>query len=434
MGPSLPSNITVAIAVTTVSSLVSLLCTAAALFWPLFLQFSLRWQSQGTNNRGGHWQTRAMMASPTPSELTQTSGDDALLRWPSASTAAGSTMSKPVNVLNTAQLAADHFSQQVFLAVVTVSLLRASSNEAGGLDFFLDKGLTFACALVLSLRVFFPLAATLSATTSHLKQCKRTAVLLVYAFPAIIMATVTATVALIASAFNRQSTACIVLLVLLGLSVALNTFITLRLLVIQRKPRSSVEQARSKTKRADPEQQSMICYVPPTVSTAGTKASSVNPYDVAIRSKLQEPVAAQDPPSTVLLHTHTIPMSSPSCDRGEDVTDQPRTSKNGSEVLPGAGALLRVYPSAGQIMEPLSSLSPGLHPILFGLAGVWLVSVRAGRRLLYCSAVRSEPLTQTAPSSASVCPTAGGFHHCDPSCFSLARVHRLLHPGHGCYG
>lgn len=343
-------------------------------------------------------------------------------------------MTTPADVLSTAQLAADHFSQQVFLAVVTISLLRASSNEAGGLDFFLDKGLTFACALVLSLRVFFPLAATLSETTSHLKQCKRTAVLLVYAFPVIIMASVTATVALVASAFNRQSTACIVLLVLLGLSVALNSFVTLRLLVIQRRPRFPVEPARSKTKRHDPEQQSIVHYVPPTVSSAGTKASSVNPYDVALQSKLQESVAAQDPSSTGLLHTHTITRSSPSYDRGEYATDQPRTCKDGSGGIPETGSLLRVYPSARQIMEPLSSPSSDLHLILLGLAGVWLVSVGAGIMLLYRSATKSEPLTQTPPSSASVCSTAGGVHHRDPSCFSLARVHRLFHPGHGCYG
>jgi uncharacterized membrane protein YuzA (DUF378 family) len=429
----------VALVVTVLSSLFSLLCTALTIIRPL-LQAHLRRRSTSkiSHSRSGNkhsndpypWQTNRMASSPQPSQLTRPSGDT-FLAWACSTSKDRSEDGPPSSArLSTMiQAALDHLSQLVFLAVIVSTLLRSGNEEP--LDLLCHRGALVACAFTLSLRLLLPLSTTIytAAVGSRQTQSSGTLVTAV-SLPALILALLVASFTLVASIFGSQAAACIFLLSITGICLALNTFVSLRLVVIQRRPPSSLS---SSTSRQQIKGKQAVLgdikegYLASTMSTAGTKASSANPYDSRCKSTLlqEEDKPAIEEQCNVLESQYSaataandsteisslwLKQSVPLRSSGEaqhsyhdgNINDEilltpppsasfqsPASSPPDNSIDRGGGRL-RISPSAREIMVQLSTpldfyqpiITIDLHSVLIGIAGVWLTSVRGSKDII----------------------------------------------------
>lgn len=155
---------------------------------------------------------------------------------------------------------------------------------------------------------------------------------------------------------------------------------------------------------------------PPTVSSAGTKASSADPYEAVLPSKQEErieqlasPIEKDFMPMTTMSANQHASLSSSiqysdsrddsnlwleqaQQDQGEDIPIdyyEPSylapPSEQDSQRRNGTGTRLRIHPSARDLMASLSSSDSldtytstiQLPTIWFALGSIWLISVSA---------------------------------------------------------
>jgi uncharacterized membrane protein YuzA (DUF378 family) len=310
------------------------------------------------------------------------------------------------------QAALDHLGQLIFLAFVVSALLRSRYEEP--LDLLNQRGALFACSFVLSLRLLLPMAATLyTAAMGSRELLLNSTHFIILTLPAFVLALLVGVFSLVASIFGSRSAVCIILLSVAGLCLALNTFIALRLVGIQRRTASGQSSAKQHNKGKEANKDG---YLVSTMSTAGTKASSANPYDQVKEKEQDKPVREEKEHGDVIESEHSAATAA-----NESISslwlnqqmsnDVHHTYHQGSiddEVLltppPNAsfrsldgeaplsppeigldrgGGRLRISPSAREMMVTLTTpmdfyepaVSFDLNLILVGLAGMWLISV-----------------------------------------------------------
>lgn len=429
----------IALIVVVLSSIISLLCTLLILLRPLLHHhFSLCRQSNVNPSKSGGvkssngsqaWKENRMGPSPQPSQISHRS-IDAMLAW-AYSDVGNSTADKRSiqHTIHFLHAALDHGSQLLFLAVIVMQLIRLQGQEYWNV--LNHRGVLFTCAFVLSLRLLVPLATILYTIVSGLKQQHRHSTGILAAMltlPSLVSALILAAFVLVASAFGRPSSACILLLSVVGLCLCLYTFISIRLVIIQRGSNFpsgssiSTKSRHSKTKWNGNDQKEDSAYVQTSMSTEGTKASSTNPYETRTNNVINKEeqfsstkqvagsrltsvysdIRITPPPA----FNDTQDVSSLWLDQSRDVTHTYDPNFNDDVLLtppPSAGhfspdvdgdlcspgkpldrgsPFLRISPSAREMMVSIScpvelpSFPLDLHCVLLGLAGVWLVSVR----------------------------------------------------------